>query len=312
MSELPSKASVLLDEARAAHEPSVHDLARNLDRLHARLGYVPLASSAEAPAGVERALSTAKQPLLAKSVKLVLAAALAAGVGHAVLSRSPQAAPERPPVPPTAASAASPALDQQDADEPARALPWVEPIGELAPPEVSPEAALANTREHASPLARTRRRTRLATPAAAPPTVSEGSSPSPANSYEVSGPTSTPALEPQAASHLPPAAQAAPTALGAPVATVQRSSAARELDLIDEAWASLRADNAGRALSALDRHRASYEHGAFALEREGMRVLALCKAGRKAEGRALRERFLRSASGAPIAARVRQACAGEP
>lgn len=81
-----------------------------------------------------------------------------------------------------------------------------------------------------------------------------------------------------------------------------------ELDLIDEALTSLRADAPQVALTKLEQHESLYAQGKFAIERRGLRVLALCRLGRAEQ--ALRERaaFLAAHPGAPIAARVRQAC----
>ena len=85
-----------------------------------------------------------------------------------------------------------------------------------------------------------------------------------------------------------------------------------ELDLIDGAIASLRDGEEARALALLERHRVSYPDGKFAIERKGLRVLALCAAGRLEEGRAERQVLLRSERAAPILTRVRKACAEAP
>jgi hypothetical protein len=63
-----------------------------------------------------------------------------------------------------------------------------------------------------------------------------------------------------------------------------------------------------QALSSLAEHAARYPSSAFSTERRGLRVLALCAAGRTADGEREQTAFLREAGGSPIAARVRSAC----
>lgn len=82
-----------------------------------------------------------------------------------------------------------------------------------------------------------------------------------------------------------------------------------ELSLIRKAMTSLRDRDAVRALSLLDEHAARYPAGSFGTERRGLRVVALCAAGKLAEGQREQAAFLKSAGGSPIAARVRGACA---
>jgi hypothetical protein len=61
-------------------------------------------------------------------------------------------------------------------------------------------------------------------------------------------------------------------------------------------------------LSLLDAHAREFSKGVLAHEREGLRVLALCKLGRLDEGRRLQQRFLSQHASSPLAARVRAAC----
>ena len=81
-----------------------------------------------------------------------------------------------------------------------------------------------------------------------------------------------------------------------------------EVTLLRSALASVRDGNGQRALSLLAEHAERYPSGAFSTERRGLRVLALCAAGRSAEGQRERAAFLRDAGESPIAARVRSAC----
>jgi hypothetical protein len=100
-------------------------------------------------------------------------------------------------------------------------------------------------------------------------------------------------------------AQAAPVPPQPAAHAVESES---ELDLIDAALTSLREGQGTRALSLLEIHGARYPTGKFAMERQGLRVLALCALGRVEEGRAARRAFLRAVRDAPIVARVRRAC----
>ena len=83
---------------------------------------------------------------------------------------------------------------------------------------------------------------------------------------------------------------------------------APELELIRRAMTSLRDRDPGRALALLDEHERTYPSGAFATERRGLHVVALCAAGKLLEGRSEQASFLRSDGSSPIAARVRRAC----
>jgi outer membrane protein assembly factor BamD (BamD/ComL family) len=77
---------------------------------------------------------------------------------------------------------------------------------------------------------------------------------------------------------------------------------------LEDADAELRAGNPTLALARLSEHAAKYPTGALSEEREGIRAIALCRAGRAAEGRAAADRFLSSTRKASLAARVRTAC----
>ncbi|HXK19685.1 MAG TPA: hypothetical protein VNG33_17865, partial [Polyangiaceae bacterium] len=48
--------------------------------------------------------------------------------------------------------------------------------------------------------------------------------------------------------------------------------------------------------------------GALGQEREAARIMALCAAGRVAEGRAAAERFLSTHAGSPVGAHIRSSC----
>jgi hypothetical protein len=81
-----------------------------------------------------------------------------------------------------------------------------------------------------------------------------------------------------------------------------------EVQLLEIADADLRRGDTSGALAALAEHAAKYPTGALRQERDGMNVVALCKAGRQAEGRAAAEKFLSRGSKSALASRIRAAC----
>jgi hypothetical protein len=86
------------------------------------------------------------------------------------------------------------------------------------------------------------------------------------------------------------------------------ASDADELRLIDRAASLLRDGEPEDALELLQEHGRMFPKSQLELERRGLSVLARCGAGQIAQGRRERDAFLRDASKAPIAARVRRAC----
>jgi hypothetical protein len=84
-----------------------------------------------------------------------------------------------------------------------------------------------------------------------------------------------------------------------------------EARLLEQADADLRRGDATAALRRLAEHAARYPSGALREEREGVRVVALCRAGRAAEGRAAADRFLARSPRSTLAPRIRAACGSE-
>jgi hypothetical protein len=80
--------------------------------------------------------------------------------------------------------------------------------------------------------------------------------------------------------------------------------------LLRQANAELAAGHPERALVLLDDHAHRFPRGGLVEEREAARVLALCAAGRHAEGRRAQARFLHAHASSPQAARVQAACSG--
>jgi hypothetical protein len=81
-----------------------------------------------------------------------------------------------------------------------------------------------------------------------------------------------------------------------------------EARLLEQADADLRRGDAQAALGRLAEHAARYPSGALREEREGIRVVALCRAGREVEGKAAADKFLARSPRSTLAARIRAAC----
>ncbi|MET0594650.1 MAG: hypothetical protein ABW133_18260 [Polyangiaceae bacterium] len=107
------------------------------------------------------------------------------------------------------------------------------------------------------------------------------------------------------------ARHAVPPVVNEPAPTRATSDLEGEAHLIEQADADLRRGDANAALGRLSEHAAKYPSGALREEREGMRVVALCRAGRVAEGNAAAERFLARSPRSALASRIRAACGGE-
>jgi outer membrane protein assembly factor BamD (BamD/ComL family) len=90
--------------------------------------------------------------------------------------------------------------------------------------------------------------------------------------------------------------------------TMPASSIAEEAALLKQANAELAAGRPERALVLLDDHARRFPRGGLVEEREAARVLALCAAGRHAQGLAARDRFLRDHPSSLHTARVQSAC----
>lgn len=92
----------------------------------------------------------------------------------------------------------------------------------------------------------------------------------------------------------------------APVATPTALSG--EVALLRRAQRSMNSGDPGAALRSLEEHARRFPSGHMEEEREAARVVALCRAGRATEARAIASRFLAERPASPLAARVRAAC----
>jgi outer membrane protein assembly factor BamD (BamD/ComL family) len=82
----------------------------------------------------------------------------------------------------------------------------------------------------------------------------------------------------------------------------------KEVSLLRGAQQALSRGDAQGALRLLAQHQALYRKGTLAVERNGMRAIALCQSGKQAQGRVLAERFIENHPQSTLASRVRTAC----
>jgi len=140
--------------------------------------------------------------------------------------------------------------------------------------------------------------------------------PAPELPAPVIAPTAVSQPEPRAVEGPPPArAKATRARPTAPPANERPSRAPRttpdlegEARLLEQADADLRQGDPNAALARVAEHAARYPAGALREEREGVRVVALCRAGREAEGKIAAERFLAHSPRSALATRIRAAC----
>jgi hypothetical protein len=127
---------------------------------------------------------------------------------------------------------------------------------------------------------------------------------------------SSPAVPPPAVTPAPPRTVPAEIATGAesqlstplPLLrnrpTTTGSDLREQIALVDSARAAIVANAGQRALEALRRYQDKYPAGSFRPETAALKVEALVKLGRRAEARALAERFTSEYGGGPLADRV--------
>jgi hypothetical protein len=95
------------------------------------------------------------------------------------------------------------------------------------------------------------------------------------------------------------------------VARIDASDDARaELALVERIHAAMRADNPSLALALCAKHELDWPRGTFALEREGLRAIALCDL-RSNHAEAHARTFLADHPSTPLAPRVAAACAAQ-
>jgi hypothetical protein len=97
-------------------------------------------------------------------------------------------------------------------------------------------------------------------------------------------------------------------AVKSPTTTNRSANLEAELELIGQAQRALKAGQPGEALRALDEHQRRFPAGSLSFERVGVRTVALCQAGRLADGRAAARSYLRKVPNSVLSKRIRVAC----
>jgi hypothetical protein len=91
---------------------------------------------------------------------------------------------------------------------------------------------------------------------------------------------------------------------------VDASGLERERNIVAASQRALADGRPSRALDLLDQHARTFPHGAMAEDRDALRVVALCAAGRTEDAEKQRTKFFRRWPKSLHASRVRTACAG--
>ncbi|HEX3697524.1 MAG TPA: hypothetical protein VH374_19280 [Polyangia bacterium] len=124
-------------------------------------------------------------------------------------------------------------------------------------------------------------------PVAAPPVAAE--------------PVPPPTVEPT-----PIVPAAAPASSGRP----GRDPLMAELSLLHKAQQAWRQGKAARALALAQQHARRYPHSVLGMERDALRVFALCALGQTAQARPLAGEILKRAPGSPLRTSVEESCGG--
>jgi len=292
MNDLKEDAQALFDVAREAHEPTPRDHERVLRGVLSRGAIAAGVTTAGiGSAAAKGALLSGRAAFTAKILAGFVIVG-AAGTGAYRVSTRQYAAP-------AAVHATAPPADKQDKQHqvvgaPVEAQPATGSEPAAAPNADLPKALQPRTPSQGAGAAERATRPNLES----------------APAHEVS------ALEPaQAAARSPTPALAAtqdfPTNPAPSPATSGSSSAVtltREARALADVQRALREGRSADALLMLASQSREFAGGALGQEREAARIVALCGAGRVAEGRAAAERFLTTNPGSPVAARIRTSC----
>jgi hypothetical protein len=291
MNDLKEDAQALFDVAREAHQPSSRDHERVLRGVLSRGAIAAGVTTAGiGSAAAKGALLTGRAAFAAKIMAgFVLVGA--AGTGAYRVSTRQHAA--------AAVHMAAPAARQQDKQRQLVGAPAQAQLPTASEPAPAPNADLSKASQ-----ARAQSLGAGAADRAARPNLAN------APAHDES------ALEPaQAAARSPAPALAAtqdfPTNPAPSPATSSSSSAVtltREARALADVQRALREGRSADALLMLASQGREFAGGALGQEREAARIVALCGAGRVAEGRAAAERFLTTTPGSPVAARIRTGC----
>ena len=169
----------------------------------------------------------------------------------------------------------------------------------LSPAPVPQHAAAAGKARTAVPAAEP-------IPAPVPDSDSDSVSVSGSDSDSVSGSGSVSGSAPKASAEPTRAAHRA-----AHPRTNSEAALRDELELLHAAQAAWRAGDAPRALTLTAEHERRHPHSALGLERDALRVLALCDAGKPQEAKRLARSWLARAPSSPLRASIEASCAAK-
>ena len=289
MNDTKEDARSLFDLARRAHEPTSHEYERVLRGVLARSAIAAGVTSA-------RVGSAAAKGLLATSragstLKILAGFALlgATGLGAYRVSTAERS--------PSVVHAARSSLGKQDSGQ-----KLLRPLENPATVEVAPEQstnAPPKVRAPSSPGAGVGVVERTGHE------VAERLAP-PDERAVVPSPVALPVAAPAQAATQSFPTSAPPSA--APSEPARAVTLTREARALADVQRALREGRSTEALAMLAAQNREFAGGALGQEREAARIMALCTAGRVAEGRSAAERFLTANPGSPVATHIRSIC----
>ncbi len=291
MNDMKEDARSLFDIARSAHEPTSREHERVLRGVLARGAIVAGVTSASVGSAAAKGLLATSRA--ASTLKILVGFAIFGATGVAAYR---VATAERVPADVQAALPRASTHDNgpklvRPLDQPA-AVPLAaaaEPSSNALPQSRAPSSAGVTARVVERP------EHELAEKAA--PVDERALAQSPATLHPAAP---APAATQSFATSAPPSA-----ATSAPASAVTLTREARALADVQRA---LREGRSTEALAMLVAQNREFAGGALGQEREAARIMALCAAGRVAEGRPAAERFLTTNPGSPVATHIRSSC----
>jgi hypothetical protein len=277
MNDLSDEARALFQAARGAHEPTESERAQvhraTLTRVGALAAGVTLTRSAAASSKLALALKV--------GVGLVVAASIGGGGYLALRSLSEP--------PKSAASAVA------HGSAPVRGVPSAAGP-QASDPERDSGPPLIARAEPSGPVAKARGKSEVPS-AHGSGTLSAERAPNPSRA-SFTTPAPSPTHELPASADTPESREPSDTTLS------------REAQGLAAVQRALRGSRAAEALALLDDQERQFPSGKLGQERQAARVIALCALGKVSAARSLAARFLAQQPNSPVAARLRNSCAG--
>jgi hypothetical protein len=282
MNDRKEDARRLFDIARSAHQPTSSEQQRVLRGVLARGAIAAGVTSASVGSAATKGLLTTIRT--ASALKILAGCAIlgASGAGVYRVSMAERAPP--------GVHAMQPSLGKQANRQKLVGAPEHQAAVQVAPAlEQGPTAPPKPSGASAGVVERTGR--------------GAAESPSPADQRAV--PPAPVAASVQAPTQSFPTSAPPSAAKSPPTSTITLTREARALA---EVQRELREGRSTAALAMLAAQNREFAGGALGQEREAARIMALCAAGRVAEGRPAAERFLTANPGSPLATHLRSSC----